>query len=1027
VDRENSVNALFTIVSNNYLHFAKSLVENIKLLMPEVDVFVAIVDDSAAFAQDFIPEATILGIEDLALPEHSRFIFRYSVLELNTAVKPWVFAKIMALGYQNIVYADPDIYFFAPLEKVFGLLEENHVVLTPHLLEPIQDQKAPSELDIRRVGTYNLGFIALKNSDVAQALILWWKTKLEFNCVVDLESGVFVDQSWMDLVPGLFAGVVVLRDPGHNVAYWNVFQRSVQFVQSQWVVGAGLPLIFFHFSGFNPFSFENFSKHQNRLVLNDLPVVRPLLQKYSQVLIRNGAKKWSEQQYGFQCFADGVRIPELFRVLYRTDKGLQTQLGADPFVSSEVLYAFVHQFMRDGLSITYAMWSLWEVRADLRVAFPLNSFQSIAAFYNWFAAKADIYFEAVVIAKHIEIAAEFQSRVQMPSKYQQLGSRESQVAMFYETILGRDADPQGLASYTRMMGTFLGLWKTIASLFLSRESQDLPNKLQRLSRVFNVLFRPQKPVEQIVWTPKVVTEVGAKTNPKNADMGIYLDGNTEIKNGFWVKKVVLIPVSDEFSGQLFVSGFYVADFMRNKKVAFFIKVLIGDQVIHECQLVGSQHFEFNVDWKAEFRGIKYLRFEASQSWVPKDIHLGNDERELSWRLKKVRIGQVQLFDSQREPALLPLETYLPPQGINLVGYLAAELGVGEAARSLAKSCAHANIPYSIVDVGYQSQNLQRDKSAWEKATTRVFDLDFLYVNADQMVHTLAFLEQKGFRSNKKVAFWHWEQPVLPMKYQLAFEGLLEVWVPSNFVLEAVSQISPVPVFKVPHAMDVRVSELASRAHFQLPEKLFLVLVMYDFLSVAFRKNPDAAVSAFIRCANQHPNMGLVIKTINSDKYPEAYKNLRKRLKGFQVFWIDTYLTRQEVFDLESCCDTMLSLHRAEGFGLGLAEMMALGKPVIATAWSGNMEFMTGMNSCLVDYELKPLEQNLEPYERGQLWAEANIEHAAFHLERLFLDSFLYRRLGTQAKTDMATLFSPPVIGEKIRKRLALLQVNSASW
>ncbi len=1014
--------ALFTIVSNNYLHYAKTLFESVATHMPEFALYVAIVDNDPALARDFMPEATILSLEDLNLPHQQQFIFRYSVLELNTAVKPWVFEKMMGLGYENIIYADPDIYFYQPLEQVLHLLQDHHVVLTPHLLEPITDQKAPSELDIRRVGTYNLGFVALKNSLIGQSVIAWWQSKLEFDCVVDLEAGIFVDQSWMDLVPSLFSGVMVLRDLGHNVAYWNVFQRSLRYVKNQWLVGTGLPLVFFHFSGFNAFAFENVSKHQNRITLGDLPKLRPLMQTYSQTLIGFGAKNWADQVYGFHAFADGIQIPSFFRELYRADKGLQILLSVNPFASSDILFTFVKQFTRDGLSITYAMWSLWEARADLRNAFPLTSFQNIAAYYNWFVSKADIYFDAFVIQKHVEIASGFQSRVQILPKYHHLDLRESRISLLYEAILGREVDSQGLASYTQVMGTRFGLLKTILSLVFSRESRFLPKKMERLLNLGSVLLRKQKPEEQIVWTPKIAF-ADANQGMNTSDLGIYLNSSTEAADGFWVKRIVLIPVSDEFSGTLFVSGFYVADFMPNSHVTFLISVFVNDQLLYECRMVESQHFEFSVDWKVSFIGVRYLRLESSQAWIPKDIGFGEDQRELSWRLKNIRVGNVQLFDSHRQPALLPLEAYLPTPGINLVGYLAAELGIGEAARLLAKSCAEVQVPYSIVDVGYQSSNLQRDRSAWETASDKIFDLDLLYVNADQMIHTMAFLEKKGYEGSKKIAFWHWEQPTLPRHYQSSFRGLNEVWVPSNFVLDAVAKIAPVPVFKVAHAIDFSISQTASRAYFGLPESQFLVLIMYDFHSVQYRKNPQAAIETFKRVAKKHQNMCLVVKTINADQYPAEYQALQADLAELNVVLLNQYLTRQEVFDLESCCDTLLSLHRAEGFGFALAEMMFLGKPVIATGWSGNMEFMTPMNSFPVQYALKPLEVAVGPYELGQVWAEADVEHAAFCLEQLLLDSVLNRKISAQARLDIQTNFSPKVIGQQIRQRLALLQLK----
>jgi len=302
-----------------------------------------------------------------------------------------------------------------------------------------------------------------------------------------------------------------------------------------------------------------------------------------------------------------------------------------------------------------------------------------------------------------------------------------------------------------------------------------------------------------------------------------------------------------------------------------------------------------------------------------------------------------------------------------------------------------------------------------------FEIDMVYVNADQTPRTLEFLRQQGHDSRLKIAFWHWEQPQLPISYLSSFEGLAEVWVPSAFVQDAVAKISPVPVFKVPHAIEFNTTPGVTRADFGLPTDRFTVLVMYDFHSYQYRKNPEASIAAFRLAAANRKDTLLVVKTINADKYPDKYAALKESVSDLDnVLFLDRFLTRQEVFDLESSCDCMISLHRAEGFGLGPAEMMYLGKPVIATGWSANMEFMTPMNSFPVNYELKVLEKAVGVYESGQVWAEADVEHAAACLKRLLDEPNLAKQLGARAANCIRTQLSAKEIGRQYRTRLALL-------
>src|SRR5262249_40358950 len=146
--------------------------------------------------------------------------------------------------------------------------------------------------------------------------------------------------------------------------------------------------------------------------------------------------------------------------------------------------------------------------------------------------------------------------------------------------------------------------------------------------------------------------------------------------------------------------------------------------------------------------------------------------------------------------------------------------------------------------------------------------------------------------------------------------------------------------------------------------------------------------------------------------------LKARLRELPgIIVLDRILTRQQVYDLEALCDCYVSLHRSEGFGLGLAESMFLGKPVIGTNWSGNVDFMTPENSCPVGYRLRTLDQDYGPYRKGQVWADADVEHAAWYMKRIRADAAWSRLLAARGKETIRTQFSPRYVGNMYRKRL----------
>ena len=224
-----SKTAVFTIVSLNYGAFAKTLMESLLETHPDWDRYVGLADRCEDL-ESFSPKLfeTVL-VETLPLPDINAFLFRYGIMELNTAFKPYMFSHLRKLGYEHIIYIDPDILVLNRLIDVEQLLNEGAAaVVTPHLTAPLNDQHAPSELDIMRAGAFNLGFLALGNQVESDAFIQWWEQKLEHGAVSDPAKGLFTDQKWVDLAPGMFGKFAILRDPGYNVAYWNLAHRAVK-------------------------------------------------------------------------------------------------------------------------------------------------------------------------------------------------------------------------------------------------------------------------------------------------------------------------------------------------------------------------------------------------------------------------------------------------------------------------------------------------------------------------------------------------------------------------------------------------------------------------------------------------------------------------------------------------------------------------------------------------------------------------------------------------------------------------------
>ena len=362
-------------------------------------------------------------------------------------------------------------------------------------------------------------------------------------------------------------------------------------------------------------------------------------------------------------------------------------------------------------------------------------------------------------------------------------------------------------------------------------------------------------------------------------------------------------------------------------------------------------------------------------------------------------------------------------GVNIIGYLRSEAGVGQSGRLCAASATAAGLNTSLVDFSPFSPSRAKDftfKRMLSKKHPHPFNI--FHVNADQMPIAHNYLGEAFFAGHYNIGYWHWELPAFPKEWLDNYNYVDEVWVPTQFVFDALNATARKPVVRIPHGIAFTPSPTASRRQFGLPEDRFLFLMMYDMFSRQARKNPESVIRAFAKAFRDSAPVGLVIKVMNADKHRREYAALRQMLAEIpHAIVLDKTLSRQEVYDLESVCDSFVSLHRSEGFGLGLAESMYLGKPVIGTNWSGNVDFMDAANSCPVDYELVEIAEDHGPYKHGQVWAEPDVDHAAWYMRKLVEDRAFRQRIASAGQATIRRDFSPAAVGRQYVERLEAIR------
>lgn len=849
----------FTVVSRNYQAYALTLMQALAAQHPHSRRYVALADRGAGSDELTNPLFEVVGIDELGLPDFDAFVFRYDILELNTALKPYVFRWLRQRHPDEaLVYLDPDIDVLAPLSSVEDALKRGALaVLTPHLNAPMTDHGHPGELAILGSGTYNLGFVAIGAHAATDALIHWWADKLEFGCVADPAAGLFTDQKWMDLVPGLFPDVHILRDDGCNLAYWNLAQRTVAQRNGHWFANER-PLAFVHYSGVDVDRPQLFSRHQDRYRAGNIGALRPLYDDYLRRLAANGHAEHRRRPYAFAAFPDGETISRPMRAVYRQyfDKG-RTQYEARPLTMRRERYDEPCEELpqRGDLPITRLMYAAWRQRADLHGAFDLGERDGREGFIRWFLRSA---------------------------------TREFGVA-------DRHLAPVRAA--------------------LSQAANDAPH--------FDV------------------------------------HGDRRRGAGTWPR----------------------------------LSALVLDLI----------------DWSRRHRWALALYARTPARW----------RHGLRRRLERDAFVASM---PQGEPA----NAAAPPapsnrDGLNLIGYARGEFGVAEILRNFAAALEHAALPFSVRNIEIGVDSRQQDRRMEPHLSLALpQDINLFCVNADQMPVVRDHLGAAAFAGRYNIGCWFWELERFPERWRGAFELVDEIWVLSRFVRDAVAACTDKPVIVMPLAPPPPSRPPLPRSLLGLPDDEFVLLTSFDFNSWMTRKNPQAAIAAF-RAAFPPPrrDVRLLLKTINGQRQPQALNALREAIAGDERIELrDGFLDRNGMSALQACCDAYLSLHRAEGFGLHMVECMMLGKPVVATAYSGNLQFMREADGCLVPYTLIDVGPNEYPDWRGQRWAEPDIDAAAGHLRRLADDPGYAHALGQAARRRLLSDFGPAASTAAIRARLA---------
>jgi len=382
-----------SIVARNYLPQARVLASSWAQHHPGAPLELLVLDDADGSLDDKGESFVLVRPAELAIDEATwhEMAFIYDVTEFATAVKPALLDLLRRRHGGPVAYIDPDIEIFGPLDEAAALAREHGIVLTPHMVRPMDDDgRRPSEHDILGCGVYNLGFICV--GDGSELFLEWWGQRLRYHAIVDFRSSLFTDQRWVDFVPGYF-DFVPLRNPAYNVAYWNLPERVLHEEAGRWFVGDE-PLVFFHYSGYSPNRPWAVSKHlgsEPRVLFSERPDVLALCQSYDAKL-RAAGFGTDRSEYAYHRLPTGARLNTRMRRLYRSAL-LDTASFDDPpppmpFTEdgARAVLAWLNSpsalFEGPAPQSRYVE-SLWQERDDLKISFPRPHGEDAEGLITW--------------------------------------------------------------------------------------------------------------------------------------------------------------------------------------------------------------------------------------------------------------------------------------------------------------------------------------------------------------------------------------------------------------------------------------------------------------------------------------------------------------------------------------------------------------------------------------------------------------------------------------------------------------------
>ena len=1044
--------------------------------------FLLLVDGTEADRQ-VLHGVTIILLDDLNLADCGWLVAKLDATELANTLKPVLLQYLTAFG-TRAVYLDCDIAVFGPFDTMMTELGTADLVLTPHMLElfprPEEQWRHPNNADIFNSGLINAGCFAINLKNSQAFLTFWQEANLKHAWAIG--DGRQTDQQFLNWALIMGGRAHVLQDRTYNVAYWNLHERSLRHVavhdeEPQFEV-EGSPLVFFHFSGFDPYDTLRLSHHDHRYSVYTLPSVALILEWYSRHLLEGKHVHLLVRPYGFDRIGNGMQMtPMLRQVIKRYDNYLCKSDTRTLEGANELCALMMMPLPATGSRLPLIAAEIYEARPDLQLAYP-NAHVDLHpnAFYRWFLHYAGSEFQIEPLVAGFRRVLDSDSLAGFVAEVEQilspsvlpirmLGDQRRRAASELYLVDRFDVASVLLTGETEWF--FFSNLSAVLTVYAYRSDlqKEYPDPFGRDHNRFLTWLRHHGTLEQGLSLEIVECFATKSTTHVLARVFSFLSRIEKMGN-LAIRELLLDEPTQLFRDLYRSSGdgleYDLADvevlcFLHRNNRACLIPLYLELPAIRRqalssrtkegqkkylpvpfelqwvqagCRLHESYFPAEDVALEHEIRRIRSRTSAISQDVISvlygNRLDLGAEqvtrlaEREVSRTLHKLTY----------EPPTLPSDAFVAG-GVNLFGFFLANTGVGESSRGLEKALS---LITGVRRVHQFTSHLEASTRVEELYTRYDHHADcnifVSYPHAHEDLFGRLPSELTGRRRN--IIHLAWEQRDWNTHWRSIYSRYDEIWAISSFAAMPFREmLGAEKVQVVPNVLQVEhFPSTVEAAKDRFQRGCFRFLFVFDANSSIERKNPEAALKAFSAAfggSKWVSSVELVLK-INNLARPEHNGRIDKLRRlaatsGLKVVFDGRQLAREEILLLIASADCYISLHRAEGFGYTLAEAMYLGVPVIASGYSGNLEYMSSEDSYLVPCT-EVLVRNADgPFQRGSVWGEPDIEVAADMMRDVVENRQKARKIGERAAAVVRRKLLPEVVAEGLKPTLHRLRLS----